>query len=159
MLYKIWKPCNCFLWNNCLLISLYSVSHFSWSTSPSTQRIDPQWNQVKIIWEMLGNNLLVTQHGECYLRRGTDLFLFVLYNDNLWNFFTIIFGKIWEQGVFPANRESSFLSGCTASNQYLGESLIQDARIQPAMKRWKGKGEPETKEDGRALAHVLKTAT
>lgn len=100
MLYKIWKPCDCFLWNNCLLISLCSVSHFSSSISPRTQRIDPQCNQVKIFREMLGNNLSVTQHGECFLGWGVDLSLFVLYKDNLWIFSTIIFEKYENKGDF-----------------------------------------------------------
>lgn len=159
MLYEIWKPCVCILWNNCLLISLCPVSHFSPSISPRTQRIDTQWNRVKVFWEMLRNNLSVIQHREYFLGWGFDLFLFAPYNENLWIFSTIIFGKIWEQREFPANSESSLSSGCTASNHYLGESLIQDVRIQPAMKRWKGKGGQETKENGRALAHLAKSAT
>lgn len=89
----------------------------------------------------------------------TSLFIFVPYNDNLWFFSTIIFGKIWEWGGFPANCQSSLLPGCITSNHYLGESLIKDARTQTTTKRWKGKREPETKEHGRGQTHVLKTAT
>jgi len=103
---------------------------------PTRNRSPVESNQLKSSPEKCSETISQSYNIENLTHwRGENVFSFVPYN-YIYEFFSIIiFGVIQSKVDFQENDESSLLSVFTASNQYLGESLIQDARIQLSMKR------------------------